>query len=87
MFCSRTINNRIVRLHERALRIAYNDYISTFDELLAKNDSVNTHQQTLKALANEIYKVYHNLSTLFIRDICNEKNIYNNTRSNVYRDK
>ena len=28
MFCSGTLNHRINRLHERALRIAYDDYLS-----------------------------------------------------------
>ena len=31
---SRKLNNRINRSHERALRVVYNDEISTFDELL-----------------------------------------------------
>ena len=34
MFHSRTLNNRINKIHERALRMVYNDNISTFDELL-----------------------------------------------------
>ena len=37
MFHSRTLNNKINRLHEKALRIAYGDYKSKFDELLEKD--------------------------------------------------
>ena len=48
-----------------ALRIAYDDYTSTFDELLVQDDSVNIHQRNLRALATEMYKVYHDLSHLF----------------------
>ena len=33
-FCSRKINNRIKRIQERALRIVYKDYVSTFAQLL-----------------------------------------------------
>ena len=33
MFHSRTLNNKINRLHEKALRIVYGDYKSQFDEL------------------------------------------------------
>ena len=36
MFCDRTHNAKINRLHERALQIAYNDYISSFEDLLVK---------------------------------------------------
>ena len=36
MFCSRSLNHKINRLHERPLRLAYNDYTATFEDLLAK---------------------------------------------------
>ena len=36
MFHSRTLNNRINNLHERALRIVYKDDDSSFKELLVK---------------------------------------------------
>ena len=41
MFCQRSSNTRINRLHERALRIVYNDNESTFEDLLKKNNSVS----------------------------------------------
>ena len=34
MYCQRQCNNSINRIHERALSIAYNDYISSFESLL-----------------------------------------------------
>ena len=34
MFHSRQLNNRINKIHERALRIVYNDFSFTFNELL-----------------------------------------------------
>ena len=37
MFHSRTLNNKINRLHERCLRIIYNDKLSNFEELLHKD--------------------------------------------------
>ena len=33
MFCDRSANQKINKLHERALRIAYDDYNSSFEEL------------------------------------------------------
>ena len=38
MFHSRTMNNKINRIHERALRLVYSDHVSSFDELLKKAD-------------------------------------------------
>ena len=59
---SRSSNNRINRIHERALRIVFSDYISSFDELINKSGSVRIHHRNLQFLAIEIYKALHNLS-------------------------
>ena len=31
------MNNKINRIHERALRLVYSDHVSSFDELLKKD--------------------------------------------------
>ena len=54
---SRALNNRINRLHKRALSLVYNDFSSTFSELLEKDKSVTIHHRNLQALAYEILKV------------------------------
>ena len=75
MFHSRTLNNRINNLHERALRIVYKDDDSSFKELLVKNGSCKIHHYNLKLLAVEMYKVKNNLSPEFMQDIFPERNI------------
>ena len=55
-FCSRKINNRINRIQERALRIVYKDYVSTFAQLLEKDSSVSIHIRHLQVLETEIFK-------------------------------
>ena len=55
MFHSRKRSNCINNIHERALRIAYRDYESTFLQLL-KQKSVSIHQRNLQILATEIFK-------------------------------
>ena len=72
MFCSRTLNHRINRLHERALRIAYDDYLSDFEELLVKDNTVTIHKLSLRKLAIEMYKISNNLSPLFTREMMTE---------------
>ena len=47
MFHSRKLNNRINNIHERALRIVFRDYESTFQQLLKQNKSVSMHQGNL----------------------------------------
>ena len=56
MFHSRRLNNKINSVHERALKITYQDHISTFQEVLNKDNSVSTHHRNLKALATEMFK-------------------------------
>ena len=41
MCCNRSLNNKIDRLHERSLRIVYNDKTSDFSKLLNNNSSVS----------------------------------------------
>ena len=62
MFHSRRTNNKINRLHERALRIVYDDAVSTFDQLLAMDKSFCIYHQNIQRLLTEIYKALHDIS-------------------------
>ena len=67
MHHSRTLNNKINKLHERALRLVYKDHISTFEELLLQDGSFTIHHRNFQKLAMEMYKVKHNLSSIFMK--------------------
>ena len=54
MFCSRILNDKINKLHERALRLVYKNENLTFDELLDLDNSVTVHQKILQKLAIEM---------------------------------
>ena len=54
MFHSRTLNNRINSMHERALRLVYKHSNLTFEELLRKDNSFSIHHRNLQKLATEI---------------------------------
>ena len=62
MFCSRSLNNLINRIHERALRLILNDNVSTFQDILEITKEKMIHQNNLKNLAKEIYKFFNDLS-------------------------
>ena len=66
---SRSLNTRINKIHERALRIVFNDNISSFDELINKSGSVKVHHRNLQSLATEIYKALHNLSSPLMSEL------------------
>ena len=52
MFHSRKLNNKINRLHKRCLQLIYSDIISSYEELLDKDNSVPIHQKNLQKLAS-----------------------------------
>ncbi|MCH2405854.1 MAG: reverse transcriptase family protein [Nitrosopumilus sp.] len=66
---SRDLNNKINKLHERALRVVYKDSNLTFEQLLEKDTSFTIHERNLQKLAVEMYKVKHNLSPLPFRNL------------------
>ena len=55
MLRSKKLNNRINNIHEMALRIVYNDYISTFEELLLKDNIVTILMRNMSTVAIELY--------------------------------
>ena len=75
MFYSRTTNNKINKLHERALRLVYDDYVSTFEELLEKGNSFAVHRYNIQTLCIELYKVFSGRSQTIVSDIFERKNI------------
>ena len=75
MFCSRKMNRKINHIHERALRLVYDDYTALFDELLKKDKSVSIHHRNVQNLAIEMYKVKNHLSPTIIQDIFEEKEL------------
>ena len=56
MFHSRKLNHCINSIHERALRVTYQDYQSTFLQLLQRDNSATIHHRNLQVLASEIFK-------------------------------
>ena len=87
MLHSRTLNNKINRLHERALRIVYSDYKSSFSTLLEMDGSFSIHHRNIQSLAIEIYKFLHGLFPAIMGDIIklNRPPTYNRrTRQELY---
>ena len=64
-----TLNNTINKIQERALRLVYKDYHSTYDALLEKDGSFRVHHRHLQILPTEIYKFKNNLGPEIINDI------------------
>ena len=48
MFAGKTLLNRICKIHYRTLQVVYDDYNSSYDELLQLNNSPSIHQRHLR---------------------------------------
>jgi hypothetical protein len=62
MFCpSRKLNKKINRIQERGLRIVYQDYTSSLEDLLLKDKAVSIHHRNIQFVATEMFKVKNNM--------------------------
>ena len=62
-------NNKINRIHDRCLRIIYNDRKSTFYEMLEKDGSVSIHKRNLSFLACEMFKLKRDMAPELIKEL------------------
>ena len=72
MFHTRTLNNTINRLHEKALGIVYEDYKSKFDELL-EHGFFTIHHRNIQTLPVEIFKFLNGLSPQIMNEVSQVK--------------
>ena len=75
------MNNKINHIHERALRLIYQDYITSFQDLLKKDKSLTFHHRNIHQVAIEMFKVKHGISPPFMKDIFTYVSNDNGTRS------
>jgi hypothetical protein len=67
-FCSEANTNKIEKNQERALRFIYNDYNSTYDNLLIVSKLPTLKVRRLRTMAIEIYKILHLESRSYLHD-------------------
>ena len=65
----------------RALRIAYNDNVSSFDDLFQRDQSVSIHHRNIRVLGIELYKTRNNISSHIMNELFEQRNIIYNPRS------
>ena len=62
MFCSRTLNNMIKRVHERDLRVILCDDLSDYESLLQNNRDISSLYKNIQSLTIEIFKIKNELA-------------------------
>ena len=73
MFYNRSITNKINCFHERVLRIVYNDFKSSFENILEKDGTVSIHVKNLQKLATEMFKISKNFSVPLMSELFHQK--------------
>ena len=78
MFHNRALNNRINKMHERALRLVHqNKNLLSFSELLDLDNAVTI----LQVLVTKMFKIKNNLSPEIIKQVFNFQESCCNLRS------
>ena len=71
-------------LHERCLRIIYNDKQSSFTKLLDKDNSVSIHIINIQRLATEMFRFYNGISPSLMNNIFKLKMEHSSNLRHVY---
>ena len=69
MFCSRTTNNMINKVHEIALRVFLGDELSDFENLLQNNKDICNHHKNIQSLMIEMFKIKNELTSPIMNSI------------------
>ena len=81
MFCSRKSNNKINQIHERALRLSFNDNHSDFNSLLENNNETTIHYRNIQILVTEIYKVINGIAPPIMDSLFRVREVNYNLRN------
>ena len=84
MFCSRKMNRKINHIHERGLRLVYEDYESSFNDLLKKDNSVSIHHRNIQQVAIEMFKVKNKLCPEMVQSLFSQ-NVSKRSKSTFAR--
>ena len=87
MFTTRGNLQKLDKLHERALRLTYTNYSTTYDTLLETTNTLDIYKRCLKALATEMYKVKRKWLPQYVIDMFAENDIsrvYNLRDTNTF---
>ena len=81
MFCARTSNNIINKIHERTLVLILNDHISDFDIGLQNNNYTSNHHRNIQTPLVDIYKIKNILNLPIVNFMFERRNSTYNPRN------
>ena len=72
-FCSESNTAKIEKIQERALRFIYQDYNSTYDDLLLKSKMPSLKIRRLRTMAIEVFRTINKENPIYLHDLINIK--------------
>ena len=82
MFCGKTTNDEVNSVHKRTLRVLLNDYDSSFEEFLHRNEEVAIHEKNLQKVMLEVYRSVTSGNPSFMWEFFNRKMLPHTLRIN-----
>jgi hypothetical protein len=73
-FCTNKNSKKLEKVQERTLRFVYEDYNSSYEELLQKAKMTSLQIRRMRTMALEIYKIINKLAPLCLHDLVHMKN-------------
>ena len=81
MFCSKSLNTQINKIHKRGLKVIYREEELSFDQLLTMDNGITVHTKNLTTLLVEVFKTLAGLNPSFMANIFVPKHTNYNLRS------
>ena len=72
-FCSQASTNKMEKIQERTLKSINDDFESPLKDLLTSNNRTFLHINRMKIMAQEVFKILHNISPVYLQDLVNFK--------------
>jgi hypothetical protein len=73
-FCGNGNIHKMEKIHERALRFVFEDYVSEYNDLLRRNGESTLYLKRVRIMAQEVYKAIHNQSPKYTQELLRERN-------------
>ena len=68
-FCSESNSKKLEKIQERALRFVYDDFKSTYEELLNKANIPFLHIKRIRTMAEETFRILNDMSPPVLSDL------------------
>ena len=85
-FCGECNTRKIEKIQERALRFIYEDYCSTYEQLLIKSKLPSLEIRRIRMIAIEVYKIINKQCPLYLHELIEIKKCNYSFRNNNIAD-